>query len=251
MMHNSVLLENLSIGYRFRSGENKVVHRGLNAALAAGELTCLLGLNGAGKSTLLRTLCRFQDPLEGRVLLDGEDIALIPPRAMAERVAVVITERTSGSGLTVREVVSLGRYPYTGYFGSLSAEDERIVDDSLSAVGMLSFAPQYLSSLSDGERQKVLIAKALAQKCPFIILDEPTSFLDISSRTEVFLLLKGLAREGGKSILLATHDVDLAERYADKWWLLGNGSLHVGTPEELIASGIAPSLFNRGQVKVF
>lgn len=251
MMQESVRLDNLSIGYRFRKGGNKVVHSGLNATLAAGELTCLLGLNGAGKSTLLRTLCRFQDPLEGRVLLNGEDIALVSPKAMAEKVAVVLTERTSGSGLTVREVVSLGRYPYTGYFGSLSAEDERIIDNSLSAVGMLSFAPQYLSSLSDGERQKILIAKALAQGCPVIILDEPTSFLDVSSRTEVFLLLKRLAREGGKSILIATHDVDLARKYADKWWLLGNGSLHVGSPEELIASGIAPSLFNRGQVQVF
>lgn len=251
MMKESVKLCDLSIGYRFRNGGDKVVLRGLNSSLAAGELTCLLGLNGSGKSTLLRTLCRFQDPLEGKVLLNGEDIALLSPKAMAENVAVVLTERTSGSGLTVREVVSLGRYPYTGYFGTLSAGDERIIDESLSVVGMLSFASQYLSSLSDGEKQKVLIAKALAQGCPVIILDEPTSFLDISSRTEVFLLLKKLALEGGKSILLSTHDVDLARKYADRWWLLGNGALHVGPPEELIVSGTAPSLFNRGPVKVF
>jgi len=252
-MQNKVTLtlENLSIGYRPRRGEEKPVLKGINACLNKGELTCLLGLNGSGKSTLLRTLCRFQNPLHGRVLLFGEDISLFSKRAMSSMVAVVLTDRISGSGLTVREAVSLGRYPYTGYFGSLSDVDERIIDKSLSSVDILSFESRCLSSLSDGERQKVMIAKALAQECPVIILDEPTSFLDISSRTEVFILLKQLAVEADKSILLSTHDVDLARRYADKWWLMGGEALNVGTPEELIDSGTAPLLFNRGAVKVF
>jgi len=219
--------------------------------LRSGELTCLLGLNGAGKSTLLRTLCRFQDPISGTVLLEGRNLNSYPFSEISSMVAVVLTDRTSGSGLTVREVVSLGRYPYTGYFGGLTSGDEAIIGGALEAVGMSSFADEYLSGLSDGERQKVMVAKALAQESPVIILDEPTSFLDISSRIEVMQLLKTLTSSRRKAVLVSTHDVELARRYADTWWLMGKDAFHVGPPEELISSGTAGTLFNRGDVRVF
>lgn len=250
-MENSLKLENLSIGYRLRHGAVKVVRSGLNASLRSGELTCLLGLNGAGKSTLIRTLCRFQDQISGNVLLFGKSLKDYTPSQVASSVAVVLTDRTSGSGLTVREVVSLGRYPYTGYFGTLTSEDGTIIDESLAAVGMFSFSDDYMSGLSDGERQKVMVAKALAQQSPVIILDEPTSFLDISSRIEIMQLLKNLSVSQNKSILVSTHDVELARRFADVWWLMGKDSFQIGAPEDLIASGVAAALFNRGDVKVF
>lgn len=250
-MGKSLQLKDLSIGYRLRRSNVKVVKNGLNASLRSGELTCLLGLNGAGKSTLLRTLCGFQDQISGEIFLLGRNLKDYTPSQIASTVAVVLTDRASGSGLTVREVVSLGRYPYTGYFGRLTPEDESIIDESLNAVGMSSFATEYLSGISDGERQKVLVAKALAQQCPVIILDEPTSFLDISSRIEIMQLLQKLAWSKDKSILVSTHDIELARRYADTWWLMGKDSFHVGTPEELISSGTAGSLFNRGDVRVF
>jgi len=245
-------LKDLAIGYRMgRSGE-RIVRSGLSAVLPKGGLTCLLGLNGAGKSTLLRTLCGFQDPLGGQVLLEGRNLAEYGRKELSTRIAVVLTDSSSGQGLTVEEVVSLGRYPYTGYFGLLSARDTDIVRSSLRMVGMTDFSSRAVSGLSDGERQKVMIAKALAQECPVILMDEPTAFLDISSKEEMMLLLSRLAHDSLKSILLSTHDVNLARRYADCWWLLGgDGPLHTGTPEELIASGIAPALFNRGDIRIF
>jgi len=245
-------LKDLKIGYRMGRSAEKVIRSGLSATLPKGELTCLLGLNGAGKSTLLRTLCGFQDPLGGSVLLCGRNLAEYDRKSLSMQIAVVMTDPSSGQGLTVEEVVSLGRYPYTGYFGHLSAYDLEIVGNSLGMVGMTDFASRAVSGLSDGEHQKVMIAKALAQECPIILMDEPTAFLDISSRTEMMLLLSRLAHDSLKSILISTHDVDLACRYADRWWLLGeDGPVHTGTPEELIASGIAPALFNRGEVRVF
>jgi len=250
-MENTLELRNLSIGYRLRHGIVKEVRSGLNVTLRPGELTCLLGLNGAGKSTLLRTLCRFQDPISGTVLLDGRNLESYSASELSSRVAVVLTDKTSGSGLIVHEVISLGRYPYTGYFGTLSEKDNGIIENALQAVGMSTFATEYMSALSDGEKQKVMVAKALAQESGVIILDEPTSFLDISSRIEIMQLLRTLAWEQGKSVLVSTHDVELARRYADTWWLMGKNSFHVGSPEELISSGTAAALFNRGDVKVF
>lgn len=248
---NELVLRDVSIGYKFRRGKVKTVRTGLSVCLIPGQLTCLLGLNGAGKSTLLRTMCRFQDPLSGSVSLGNRNLNSFSASELSSKVAVVLTERTSGSGLTVREVVSLGRYHYTGYFGTLTEGDERVIDAALEAVGMEGYDSEYMSGLSDGERQKILIAKAVAQESPVIILDEPTSFLDVSSRMEMFILLRNLAHKRGKSILLSTHDVELARRFADIWWLMGKDAFHVGTPDELIDSGTAAALFNRGDIRVF
>lgn len=212
---------NLSTGYGHR-----VVSTGLSAGLQAGKVTCLLGPNGAGKSTLLRTLAGYQHPLDGEV-----------DEVSADTIGVVLTEHIDAMGLKVREVVAMGRHPYTGYFGRLSAEDERMVDDAMRLTGTQEFATRLFSSLSDGERQKVMIAKALAQQTPIILMDEPSAFLDFPSKVELMLLLRNLAHNQGKAILLSTHDVGIALKTADTLWLMQDGGMTTGTPSELEASG--------------
>lgn len=240
----------LHIGYRMKSNKVHSVHTDLSLGLRSGELTCLLGLNGAGKSTLLRTLCGFQPPLAGEIMLLGRDIRTYTQRELSRIIGVVLTEKTNAGGITVHELVALGRHPYTGFFGGLSSEDLSIVEESLRAVGVEHKAQSYVSELSDGERQKVMIAKVLAQKCPIIILDEPTAFLDVTSRIETMVLLRRLAREQDKTILLSTHDLDMAIQMGDALWLQNkNTPLYCGAPEDLILSGRLSNFFNRDQVK--
>lgn len=239
----------LSIGYVLKGGGRKVVHESLDLRLMPGEVTCLLGLNGAGKSTLLRTLCGFQPPLQGEIILMGEPLRRYSQSRFALTVGVVLTEKTHAGGLTVFELVSLGRHPYTGFFGQLKAQDKAIIHDSLEAVGMLHKRDSYVSELSDGERQKVMIAKALAQQCPIILLDEPTAFLDVTSRIETMALLHRLAVEQGKAILLSTHDLDLAIQMGDCLWLQAKGKpMACGTPEDLIMGGSFQHFFDRDSI---
>lgn len=202
----------LSIGYLLKGGRRKIIHEDLNLRLQPGEVTCLLGLNGAGKSTLLRTLCGFQPPLSGEIRLMGKPLASYSQSNFSLTVGVVLTEKTNAGGITVYELVSLGRHPYTGFFGQLKKHDREIIEQSLEAAGIAHKAQNYVSELSDGERQKAMIAKALAQQCPIILLDEPTAFLDVTSRIETMVLLHRLAMEQHKAILLSTHDLDLADR---------------------------------------
>ena len=211
----------LSTGYG-----NRVVSSGLTAGLCAGKVTCLLGPNGAGKSTLLRTLAGYQRALGGRM----DDVS-------PETLGVVLTERMEAMGLSVREVVAMGRHPYTGYFGRLTAEDEQVVDKAMRLTHTEVFANRAFQSLSDGERQKVMIAKALAQETPIILMDEPSAFLDFPSKVELMLMLHDLAHNQGKAILLSTHDVGIALKTADMLWLMQNGGMETGTPQELQESG--------------
>ncbi len=248
---HSVTLEakGLRIGYRLKASGEYVVHNDLSLSLMQGGVTCLMGLNGAGKSTLLRTLCGFQPSLEGEVRLLGRDVASYSQREMSRTIGVVLTEKTNAGGITVRELVSLGRHPHTGFFGSLTSADHEIVEESLVAVGIDHKSSSYVSELSDGERQKAMIAKALAQQCPIIILDEPTAFLDVTSRIETMVLLRRLAREQGKTILLSTHDLDMALQMADCMWLLKRGApLYAGAPEDLILNKQLSNFFNRDQI---
>lgn len=223
MQYSQVVLsfENLFTGYA-----DRVVSKGVTADLLSGKVTCLLGPNGAGKSTLLRTLAGYQAPLSGRM------DSLSP-----ESLGVVLTERMEAQGLSVWEVVALGRHPYTGYFGRLSSEDDKKVDKALALVAMESFAARRFASLSDGEKQKVMIAKALAQETPVILMDEPSAFLDFPSKVSLMMLLQSLAHDQGKAILISTHDVGIATKTADLLWLMQNGGMVVGTPGELELSG--------------
>lgn len=245
-MNSPILqLKDLSIGYCDQR-PHKVVHEHINLTLCRGELTCLLGTNGAGKSTLLKTLGGFQSQLQGGILLDGTEMHLIPRKELAKRLGVVLTDHIVSGNLTVYELVSFGRYIYTGFFGMLSSVDHQAVVDALQCVGVESFAHRNLSELSDGERQKVMIAKAIAQETPLILLDEPTAFLDLSSRVEIMLLLRKLASEQGKTVLLSTHDLDLALQLADKIWLIAkHRNIACGVPEDLALAGSFNSYFDK------
>lgn len=239
----------LNIGYTQRRGATFAVHTNINLELCSGKVTALLGLNGAGKSTLLRTLCGFQPSLGGEIKLLGRNIGDYAQSDISKLVGVVLTEKSTAGGISVYDLVALGRYPYTGFFGELSADDRAIIEESLSAVGIAHKAQNHVAELSDGERQKAMIAKALAQQCPIIVLDEPTAFLDVISRVEVMVLLRRLAHEQGKTILLSTHDLDTAIQMCDWLWLLQKGeSMRSGTPAELIASGDISKFFSRGGV---
>lgn len=235
----------LSIGYLLKGGKKKLVHKDLNLELRVGELTCLLGLNGAGKSTLLRTLCGFQPLLQGSISLFNKPIFQYSTQEFALKVGVVLTEKTNAGGITVYDLVSLGRHPYTGFFGKLGESDHKVIEDSLKSVGMIHKSSNYVSELSDGEKQKVMIAKVLAQECQMIVLDEPTAFLDITSRLETMVLLRRLATESGKAILLSTHDIDTALQMADSLWLLSKEQFICGTPNYLVEKGEIGRLFDR------
>jgi len=246
-----LLLEthDLAIGYSVQRGQARVVAERINLRLHAGELICLLGPNGAGKSTLLRTLAGMQRPLRGQVRLLGADLHDLEPRELARRLSVVLTERIDVGALSARAVVALGRYPHTDWTGRLTPADETVITESLAAVGATPLANRLIGELSDGERQKVLIARALAQEPHLLLLDEPTAFLDLPRRVEIMSLLHRLARETGRVILLSTHDLDLALRSADQLWLLPpGGPLRVGIPEELVLAGALQATFPSPEV---
>jgi iron complex transport system ATP-binding protein len=236
----------LSIGYAAKGRRRKVVHEGLNLSLFPGEVTCLLGLNGVGKSTLLRTLCGFHPPMAGDILLAGKPLSDYSQAGLSLAVGVVLTEKTNAGGVTVYELVSLGRHPHTGFFGRLKKHDREVVEQSLEAAGIAHKAHSYVAELSDGERQKTMIAKTLAQECPLILLDEPTAFLDLAARIETMMLLRKLAKEQHKTILLSTHDVDQAIRMGDCLWLLEKQRpMLCGTPEDLILNGDLDNFFGK------
>lgn len=213
-----ITLKNLVVGYPDGRHTRQLNHAA-NEEAHDGMLTCLIGANGAGKSTLLRTIAGFLLPLEGTVLLGGDDVRALSPRQRAERMAVVLTDRPDVMCTTVWEMVATGRAPFTGFWGRLSGKDRNIVTRSLRLVGIEWMADRTVASLSDGERQKVMIAKALAQQTPIVLLDEPTAFLDYPSRVEVMQLLLNIAHEEHKTVLLSTHDLDLALQTADRIWL--------------------------------
>ena len=244
----AVQAKGLSIGYNDSKGR-KVVQSNVNLTLYSGEVTCLLGLNGAGKSTLIRTLCGFQPPLEGDVLLRGKALAGYSSGEFAREVGVVLTEKTNAGGITVYELVGLGRHPYTGFFGTLKENDRKIIEASMEAVGISHKQHNYVSELSDGERQKAMIAKVLAQECPIIVLDEPTAFLDVTARIDTMVLLRKLAKEQGKAIVLSTHDIDSAIGMADNLWLLSKGKhVRFGAPEDLIMDGTIGEFFSKENI---
>lgn len=235
--------ENLSVGYR--NGRTlTVVASGISLSLRRGELVALLGANGTGKSTLLRTLSGVQPPLSGSVLIDGQSLAAISQRRRSRLISIVYTDRTLAGALTVTELVSLGRQPYTGFFGRLDRDDLQIVEQALEAVGIAHKAADYVATLSDGERQKAMIARALAQEAPIIILDEPTTFLDVASRLDTMTLLSQLASRHDKAIVLSTHDISAALTYASRLWLLDrSGVITEGPTDCLIADGSLNAAF--------
>jgi iron complex transport system ATP-binding protein len=269
---NTVILKDLSIGYTAK-GNEKVVASGLNAAINSGELTCLLGQNGIGKSTLLRTLSAFLPKLGGKVMLkksdvpDYSELSEFSDQQLSRMIGVVLTEKLAIKNMTAEELIGMGRAPYTGFWGRLTEEDHQVVREAIRLVGIESLAQRMIQTLSDGERQKVMIAKALAQQTPIIYLDEPTAFLDYPSKVEMMQLLRRLAVQEQKTIFLSTHDVELSLQVADCIWLMEGGAtptkppqgeasghsplgeteggLHVGTPRQLAEQGALSRFIER------
>jgi len=250
MKQHLLYTKNLAIGYRGKARQSMVVHSNLNVKLIPGEFTCLLGPNGTGKSTLIKTFAGFHKALDGKILLDEQEIQNYRERDLAKLVSVVLTDKTHAGQMTIFELVSMGRHPYTGFFGNLTQKDLRIVYEAIDSVGMLSMKHRLVNELSDGERQKAMIAKALAQETPIIILDEPTAYLDLPSRIEIMQLLHHLSNAMEKAVLLSTHDLEQALRFADKIWLLGNkNQVRSGTPEDLILDDQFKQFFERKGIR--
>ena len=239
-----ISLRNLSIGYR--DGKRVTyVASGISADIRPGEMTCLIGANGVGKSTLLRTLSAFQPKLGGEILIDGKEISDYGDRELARKVSVVLTDRVDIRNLSTYDLIGLGRSPYTGFWGTLEKNDKVIVERCARQVGIDSLMSRMVHTLSDGERQKVMIAKALAQETPVIFLDEPTAFLDFPSKVEIMQLLRRLSRETHKTIFLSSHDLELALQIADKVWLMSKSErLATGSPEDLALDGRLSRFFS-------
>lgn len=224
----AITTNRLTVGYR----GHRVVED-ISLSLPCGRLVCLLGPNGAGKSTLLRTLCGFQPPIAGTVTISGSDITTMSAAEVARLVSVVLTDRPLTPSLTAAEMVGMGRAPYTGFWGRLSDDDRRLVSEAMQTVGIAPLATRRMGQLSDGERQKVMIAKALAQHTPVIVLDEPTAFLDYPSKVAVMKTLARLAHDEGKTILMSTHDLELAAQLGDELMEIENKHIRKITADEV------------------
>lgn len=249
MNKNTILkTNNLAVGYR--NGKQQVtLLSGLNLSLERGKLVALLGQNGAGKSTLLRALTCDERPIDGNIEANGKNLLDMPQRERSRLLGLVSTERIQAGALTVTELVGLGRQPHTGFLGRLDEEDHAIVRQSMADAGIIGKANEYVASLSDGERQKAMIARALAQQTPIIILDEPTAFLDVASRIETMRLLQTLAHERDKAVLLSSHDISQSLMLADELWLITTDrQVITGTTQELIADGVMNRLFSNRDI---
>lgn len=240
--------DRLTAGYRSRRQTAQVV-RDATASLRPGEFACLLGINGAGKSTLMRTLAGLQPALSGSVEIAGVSAARLSNSERAQTISLVLTERMFARYLTGLDVVRLGRHPYTGWHGQLAAEDHRIVEESIRLTRCEDLVERPITSMSDGERQRILIARAVAQSPRVMLLDEPTAFLDIAHRVRLTALLRDLTHSAGIAVLMSTHDLELALRTSDTAWLIRqSGDLIVAPPEDIALSGMLSEEFSDEQL---
>ncbi len=232
-MKETIKIVNLSTGYRSGKSNARAVMQNLNATFSSAQLSCLIGSNGVGKSTFLRTLSSFQPALSGNIYIEDKPLADYSASELSHELSVVLTGKPDVRNMTIEEMIGLGRSPYTGFFGRLTPQDVEIVDEAIRLTSIDHLRGRNIHSLSDGERQKVMIAKALAQQTPIILLDEPTAFLDFPSKVEMMKLLHRLAHEMDKTILLSTHDLELAVRFADTLWQMDTSGLHQVAAEQV------------------
>lgn len=242
-----MILEKLSVGYR-SAGRPVGLIKDIGLDIRMGEVVCLLGQNGVGKSTLLRTLAGLQPPLQGRVSLHGKSLAEMGPAEVGSAISVVLTEKVTAGNLSVEELVALGRHPYTNWLGLLSAEDRAKTEEAISLTKINYIRHKKLGDLSDGQYQKAMIGRAVAQDGDVMLLDEPTAFLDLNNSVEIFMLLRELAYEKQKAVVVSTHDFHLAMQFADRLWLTNfNNPLCEGLPEDLALSGrLEESMYHEG-----
>ena len=239
-----LILENLSIGYERRFP----LVEGISQEVRAGEMVALIGRNGTGKSTLIRTAAGIIPALRGQCTLEGEPVRSMDLRKRARKVSFVASQVSQLPPVTVRELVSLGRMPHTGWRGTLGQLDREMVQEAIRMVRLEELIDRTLDHLSDGERQRAMIARAFVQDTPLMLLDEPTAFLDLPNRYELIQLLTGF-REAGKAILYSTHDFDLAMMSADRLWVLHQGNMVEGIPEDLGIRGVYESLFESTTIR--
>ena len=239
----TIQLHDLSTGYRSRR-EEKVISQHLELTIVPGEVVMLMGPNGSGKSTLMHTMAGLLTPLSGEVIISGKPLSSLKMKELARLLSLVLTERIPAGNMSISDIVAVGRYPYTGFRGSLRPEDKVVIREALTACHLDGMQERLYSTLSDGEKQRVMIARALAQETPLILLDEPTAHLDLPSRLEVTTMLRTLARSLGKSILISTHELDLALGWADTIWLMDRaGEIVSAAPEDLILDGHIERVF--------
>lgn len=234
--------ENLVVGYT-QKNQQKILATGLHLQAKKGQLIALVGQNGVGKSTLLRTLCQLQKPLQGEVQIQGKNAAQYKLAELAQQLSVVLTEKLPPSNLTVWELIALGRQPYTNWIGQLCEQDQQAINQALIATDLIEIQHQKHYTLSDGQLQKALIARALAQETPLIVLDEPTTHLDLVHKLKLLKLLKNLCLHQGKCILFSTHDIEMALAICDELIVMTPNQVVQGSPEKLIESGVIANLF--------
>ena len=235
----TISTEDLSVGY----GRTAVVD-GIRIRVEAGEILCLIGPNGAGKSTILKTLIRQLQPMGGTVLLENTPLPDMKERELARKSAAVLTGRISPELMTCEEVVAMGRYPYTGMLGILSDADREKVDETIRIVGMEEIRKKDFDRISDGQRQRVMLARALCQEPKLLVMDEPTSFLDIRNKLEFLSILRRLVRERKLAVVMSLHELDLAQKFCDRIVCVGDGRVRaVGTPEEIFSGDVIRELY--------
>ncbi len=248
MMEKIITLNNVSIGYSQKAGNARIVKEDITLHASKGELVAIIGENGIGKSTLLRTIAGLQPLLGGKLDIMSRAIGSYREKELALIMSFVSTEIIRVSNLNVFDLVSLGRYPHTGWTGKLDAEDGRMVEEAIAMAGLEGYENKPVNDISDGERQKTMIARSLAQDTPIIVLDEPTAFLDLSNKYEIIHLLHRLANEKSKTIIFSTHDLATAIAESDKLWLMLANSVKEGSPEDLVLDGTLASLFPTGHL---
>jgi len=233
-----MILKDLQVGYG-----KKAIGPKLNHSIPLGKFIVILGRNGIGKSSLIRTLAGVQYPISGTIQLKGKSLIDLPVKTRAKQIGLVLTNKVPMSQYTVRDFVAMGRYPYTNWVNKLTQNDFEIIDRSLEQIGALHLTNRQISKLSDGEQQKIQIAKVLAQACPYILLDEPTAHLDMHHKIQLFNLLKEQVTKENKTVIMASHEVNLSLQLADNLWVLLGGKSHYGETKSLIESKVIQKLF--------
>lgn len=234
---------NLSVGYVTKN-KPSAIRAHLNLSVYPSDLIAIIGPNGCGKSTLLRTLAGLQEPLNGEIFIEEENLKKKSYKEKAKLISVVLTDRVQTNGLTVYELIAMGRYPYTNWMSKLSASDKEKIDNAISLIDLIGFENRNMAELSDGEKQRVMIAKALVQDTPLLFLDEPTAHLDLNNRIEILSLLRKISRQTQKAILFSTHELDLALKLANRVWLPAkDANLLDVTPQDVIDNNLLSEVF--------
>ncbi len=240
-------IDSLNIGYS--SGKRaRILLPPLTVTAGTGELIAVIGRNGVGKSTLLRTIIGLQPSLGGKVFIKGKDITLIPRLDLAQIIGYISTEIIRVSNMSVYDLVALGRFPHTNWIGKIDHNGQLAIEDAIYKTGLADFGSKYITELSDGERQRAMIARVLAQDTEILIMDEPTAFLDIAGKYDIVNLLKKLTGEG-KTIIFSTHDLNIALNMADKIWLILKDEMLQGSPDDLVRSSSFDHLFESSEIK--